>query len=74
MFLRNILVMPRIKRTLCILELVPFGCTLLTLRMPWQLLIPAGSCQTTTSDAYDSVLHVGFSRNKPALKMPEIIV
>lgn len=74
MFLRNILVMPYVKRTPCILDLVPFGCTLLTLRILWQLLISAGSSQTTTSDVYDSGLHVGISRNKPALKMPKTIV
>lgn len=74
MFLRNVPDMPYIKRTPGIWDLVPFGCTLLTLRIPWQLLISAGSSQTTTSDVYDSVLHVGISRNQPALKMPKTIV
>lgn len=50
MFLRHIPVMPYI------LDLVPFGFTLLTLRIPWQLLISAGSSQTTTSDVYASCL------------------
>ena len=43
------------------------------LRIPWQLLISASSSQTTTSDVYDSILHVGISRNKAALKMPKTI-
>lgn len=74
MFLRNIPVMPYIKRTLCVLDLVPPGYTLLTLRIPWRRLISAGSSQTTTSDVYDSVLHIGISRNKPALKVLKTVV
>lgn len=74
MLLRNIPVVPCIKRNLYILDLVPFGCTLLTLRISWQCLVSAGSSQTTTSDVYDSVLHIGVSRNKLALKMFKTVV
>lgn len=45
--LRNILVMPYIKRTPCILDLVPFGCTLLTFRIPWQPLISSRQFSTS---------------------------
>lgn len=63
--------MPYIKRTPCLLDLVPFGCTLLAQRILWQHLLSAGVSQTNTSDVYDSVQQVAISWYKPALKMAQ---